>query len=74
MSSYRNVWDYPSGIRTYRMFNSLTSIVTLMVVRFSALDITSGKFPMEIRRFCMSRKGGTWGGGWVQPRGVNGID
>ena len=22
-------------------------------------------------RFCVSRKGGTWGGGWVHPKGAN---
>ncbi len=24
-------------------------------------------------RFCVSRKGGTWGGGWVHPQGANGV-
>ena len=25
-------------------------------------------------RFCVSRKGGTWGGGWMHPKGANSMD
>ncbi len=35
-------------------------------------DVTTwGIFPED--RFCMSRKGGMRGGGWVHPKGENGV-
>ncbi len=44
---------------------------SIVVVRISAGVVTWGLSPGD--RFCVSRKGGTQGGGWVHLMGENGV-
>ena len=44
-------------------------LFALAVMKLSASDVTSGSVPGN--RFCVSRKGGTGGGGWVHTKGAN---
>jgi len=44
-------------------------LFALAVMKLSASDVTSGSVLGD--RFCVSRKGGTGGGGWVHTKGAN---
>ncbi len=46
-------------------------MMSKVVMRISAGDVPWGISPGD--RFCVSRKGVTRGGGWVHPRGENGV-
>ena len=48
-------------------FNSLGPIADISVMRLSA----SWCYFRQCLMFCVSRKGGTGGGGWVHPKGAN---